>query len=149
MELAQALAMAERVPATWAPFTECLAIAVRVRRRKRQVNDIEIVAIPRRVPVDLIGHALPVDPNVCAVVHQWPKAKGEPTGTYPPRLLPEGITLDVCIADAENCGLIVAVRTGSADDAHHVLATGWVKAGYTAREGHLDRDGPRADPGRG
>ena len=34
--------------------------------------------------------------------------KGEPTGKYTQRRLPEGLTLDLFMADANNWGLILA-----------------------------------------
>jgi DNA polymerase/3'-5' exonuclease PolX len=139
MEITEALAVAERVHAALAPFTERLAIAGSVRRRKPQVKDIEIVAIPRQVPVGLFGDELIVDPGFVAAVNQWPTVKGQPTGKYTQRLLPQGIKLDLFMADVENWGLIYAVRTGSAAFSHHVLATQWVKRGYKSIEGRLTR----------
>jgi DNA polymerase/3'-5' exonuclease PolX len=97
------------------------------------------VALPKLVPADLFGDEMTTDPNFCAVVNQWPAVKGQPTGKYTQRLLPDGIVLDLFMADPDNWGLIFALRTGSAAFAHHILATGWVKAGYTSSHGHLYR----------
>jgi DNA polymerase/3'-5' exonuclease PolX len=35
--------------------------------------------------------------------------------------------------------LIYAIRTGSADYSHHILAKGWVKAGYNSENGMLQK----------
>ena len=40
-----------------------------------------------------------------------------------------------------NWGLIYAIRTGSADYSHRVLACGWVRNGYKSADGMLSRDG--------
>jgi DNA polymerase/3'-5' exonuclease PolX len=139
MELTHALAIAERVHAALAPFCDRLEIAGSVRRRTPQVKDLELVAIPKQVPADLFGAERQVDPAFCAVVTQWVKVKGEPTGKYTQRLLPEGLKLDLFMADADSFGLIYAVRTGSADFSHRVLATQWVKQGYKSHGGRLMR----------
>ena len=141
MEITQALAIAERVKAELAPFTERIEIAGSVRRRKPQVKDIELVAIPTRVVSDLFGDETAVDPDFCAVVNRWTKIKGEPTGRYTQRELPEGINLDLFIVDANTWGMTLAVRTGSADYSAHVLGTRWAALGYTSRESVLYRYG--------
>jgi DNA polymerase/3'-5' exonuclease PolX len=94
------------------------------------------------VPAGLFGDALITDPDFCAAVNQWPAVKGKPEGKYTQRRLPDGIMLDLFMADVENWGLIFAIRTGSADFSRHILATGWVKAGYHSEDGRLrTRDG--------
>ena len=55
----------------------------------------------------------------------------------------EGIKLDLFFADRENWGLIYAMRTGSADYSHKVLATEWVKNGYKSEGGYLHSNGER------
>jgi DNA polymerase/3'-5' exonuclease PolX len=56
-------------------------------------------------------------------------------------MLPDAIALDLFFATAENWGLIYAIRTGSADYSHRVLACGWVRNGYKSAFGMLTRDG--------
>jgi DNA polymerase/3'-5' exonuclease PolX len=53
----------------------------------------------------------------------------------------DGIALDLFMANADNWGLIFAVRTGSAGFAHHVLGAAWVRAGYKGDDGRLQKDG--------
>jgi len=142
MDHRAALAIAEQSRATLAPYCERIAIAGSIRRRKPQVKDIELVAIPRQIPAGLFDDARVTDPDFCAAVNQWPATKGTPEGKYTQRQLPEGIVLDLFMADAENWGLIFAIRTGSAAFSHHILATGWVRAGYRSVGGTLrTRDG--------
>jgi len=137
MNRAPALAIAEQCRAALVPYCDRIEIAGSIRRRKPQVKDIELVAIPRRIPTGLFGDELVTDPRFCAVVNQWPAIKGRPEGKYTQRQLPDGILLDLFRANVDNWGLIFAIRTGSAAFSHHVLATGWVRAGYRSVDGRL------------
>ncbi len=135
MELDKASAIADKYVAILAPYCERIAIAGSIRRRKAQVNDIEIVCIPRQK--DMYEFA--------GIVRSWKKVKGEPSGRYTQRILPEGISLDLFMAAADNWGLIVAIRTGSANFSRLVLARGWVKRGYHSEGGilHAQDGAPR------
>jgi DNA polymerase/3'-5' exonuclease PolX len=143
MEYSAALEIATRAEAALAPYCHRISIAGSVRRQRPQVKDIEIVVLPLQEPSDLFGETLVAHHGFCAAVNQWRAIKGQPTGKNTQRRLPEGITLDLYIADVDNWGLILAVRTGSAAFSHRVLATGWVKAGYTSLNGHLYCRGQR------
>jgi DNA polymerase/3'-5' exonuclease PolX len=141
MEYTKALAIAEQARDTLAPYCDRIEIAGSIRRRKPDVKDIELVAIPRAQPAGLFGDVSEPDPGFCAQVKQWRKVKGEPTGKYTQRQLPEGIMLDLFIANAENWSVTLAIRTGSAEYSYRVLATGWVKLGYTSKDSLLYRGG--------
>ncbi len=108
-----------------------IEIAGSIRRKKSEVKDIEIVAIPKPYEVGLFESGL------ATVVNKWEKVKGELPCKYTQRVLPSGIKLDLFFAEPENWGLIFAIRTGSAEYSHKVLANGWVKAGYQSRDGYL------------
>jgi DNA polymerase/3'-5' exonuclease PolX len=132
MRIDQATAIAERVKARLAPHCVRIEIAGSIRRRQGDVGDIEIVAIPKpydESPLFLSGIAL--------VVNQWPKVRGELPCKYTRRELPDGIELDLFFATLDNWGLIYAIRTGSADYSHHVLAHGWSVRGFKSIEGVL------------
>jgi DNA polymerase/3'-5' exonuclease PolX len=134
MELNQAKLIADKYVAALAPLCERIEIAGSIRRRKPQVNDIEIVCIPRGR--DMYGFV--------TEVNKLEKAKGEPTGKYTQRYLPEGIKLDLFMANKDNWGMILAIRTGSADFSHQVLAVGWTRRGYKSKDGVLiAQDGNR------
>jgi DNA polymerase/3'-5' exonuclease PolX len=141
MVLSQALAIAEECRAALAPSCERIEIAGSIRRGKPQVKDIALVAIPRQHVSGLFDDELVTDPDFCATVDRWQAVKGTPEGKYTQRWLPEGIVLDLFMADADNWGLIFAMRTGSAAFSHCILATGWVRAGYRSEEGRLWKDG--------
>jgi DNA polymerase/3'-5' exonuclease PolX len=131
MQLEPALAIAQRVQALLAPHCERCEIAGSIRRRKAEVGDVEIVAIPKPYDTGLFAS------GVATVVDQWPKVKGELPCKYTQRLLPDGLALDLFFATADNWGLIYAIRTGSATFSHEVLARGWVRAGYESHGGML------------
>jgi DNA polymerase/3'-5' exonuclease PolX len=102
MNYAAAMEVAERTRAALAPYCQRIAIAGSVRRQRPQVKDIEICAILLQEPSDLFGETLVAHHGFCAVVNQWRAIKGQPTGKYTQRRLPEGITLDLFMADADN-----------------------------------------------
>ena len=128
MKYKQALEIAERIKQEFKPHCKRIEIAGSIRRKKAEVKDIEIVAIPNdRFQIGLI-------------VNRWKRIKGDAGGKYLARQLPEGINLDLFFAAERNWGLILAIRTGSAEYSHKVLAVGWVKAGYKSIEGMLTKN---------
>jgi DNA polymerase/3'-5' exonuclease PolX len=135
MKLEQALEIAEKVKALLAPHCERIEIAGSIRRKKPDVKDIEIVAIPKPFDTGLF------ESGIATVVNKWQKVKGELPCKYTQRILPEGIKLDLFFAERGNWGLIYAIRTGSADYSHKVLANGWVKRGYKSEGGYLVANG--------
>lgn len=135
MKYADALAIAEKYKAILAPHCDRIEIAGSIRRKKPEVKDIEIVAIPKPYDTGLF------ESGIATVVNQWLKVRGELPCKYTQRLLPEGIAMDLFFAEPRNWGLIFAIRTGSAGFSHHVLAGGWVRKGYVSRGGYLMANG--------
>lgn len=131
MKLGEATVIAERMKAELAPHCERIEIAGSIRRRKTEVGDIEIVAIPKPYDVGLFAS------GVALVLDRLPIVRGHLPCKATQRMLPEGIALDVFFATRENWGLIFAIRTGSADYSHHVLAHGWARRGYVSKWGML------------
>lgn len=101
------------------------------------MKDIEIVAIPKPYDTGLF------ESGIATVVNQWQKVKGELPCKYTQRILPEGIKLDLFFSERGNWGLIYAIRTGSAEYSHKVLANGWVKRGYKSIDGYLTYNGKK------
>lgn len=137
MILSQAQAIANEVKNQLAPYCERIEIAGSIRRQKSEVKDIEIVAIPKPYDTGLF------EDGAAMVVNQWQKVKGEMDYNacrYTQRIHTTGIKLDLFFANPDNWGLIFAIRTGSAEYSHHILAAGWVRMGYKSREGHLYRE---------
>jgi DNA polymerase/3'-5' exonuclease PolX len=127
--LADARAIAEGVVEKLSPVCSRISIAGSIRREKAIVKDIEIVCIPNDADImEFFG-----------IINQWQAIKGKATGKYTQRMLPEGIKCDIFIAKPDNWGLQLAIRTGSATYSHLVLAKGWSKRHFKAREGMLTK----------
>ena len=136
----EALKIASAVVEQLRPHCTRIEIAGSIRRKKPEVKDIEIVAIPQPYTTGLFESGL------AKVVNQWKKVKGEMEygkTKYTQRILPEGIKLDLFLAEEDNWGSIFAIRTGSADYSHKVLAKGWVRQGFKSEGGYLFRDNER------
>jgi len=137
MELNKAQKIADKVLNELKPHCERIEIAGSIRRQKSDVKDIEIVAIPKPYDVGLF------ESGIATVVNKWKKIKGELPCKYMQRVLPEGINLDLFFATEDNWGVIFAIRTGSAEFSHKVLAVGWSKLGYKSENGILIKDGQK------
>lgn len=120
-----------------APYCERIEIAGSIRRHKPDVHDIEVVCIPKRITPKRTANAF------CAAVLKMGRIlEGKPTEkNVKVRLIPDWITLDLFMVTSDNWGYQFAIRTGSADYSHTVLASGWVKAGYKGIDGMLTKDG--------
>jgi DNA polymerase/3'-5' exonuclease PolX len=135
MVLEQARQIAARVKGELAPHCDRIEIAGSIRRCQPEPDNIEVVAIPGPSDVGLF------ESGIALVVERWPTVKGVLPCKYTRRILPEDIALDLFFASPENWGLLLAVRTGSADYAQHVLGRGWVRHGYKSVKGVMTRDG--------
>ena len=137
MEYQKALHIAEKVKEILSPYCERIEIAGSIRRKKPEVKDIEIVAIPKPYDTGLF------ESGIATIVNKWEKVKGELPCKYTQRILTEGIKLDLFFAERDNWGFIYAIRTGSADFSHKVLAREWVKRGYKGEAGYLTANGKK------
>lgn len=147
MELSQAKYIADGVVSKLAPFCDRLAIAGSVRREKAEVGDIEVICIVKKVALkDIFDNKIGEQPvkGFCDVVNAWTKVKGDPTGKYTQRILPEGIKLDLFMTTVDAWGYIMVIRTGSVEFSKKVAAR-WVKFGYNGVDGMLN-DGRRPVP---
>ena len=123
------------------PHCERIEIAGSIRRQKEEVGDIEIVCIPKTIMAGLFSDEVERDPGFIAAVDTMEAVRGKPTGRYTQRITPLGIKLDLFMATKENWGLILAIRTGSADFSAMRLAARWVQLGYHSADGMLIKDG--------
>jgi DNA polymerase/3'-5' exonuclease PolX len=139
MRLNEALLIAEKVKDMLSPHCERIEIAGSIRRKKPEVKDIEIVAIPKPYDVGLF------ESGIATVVNNWKKVKGQLPCKYTQRILPEGIKLDLFFATKTNWGMIYAIRTGSEEYSHKVLARKWTSLGYRSQGGHLYIDDKKID----
>lgn len=140
MKLENAKIIAEEIIKRLAPFCYRIEVAGSIRRECPTVGDIEIVCIPEMVEYQdtFFDAKMEKHPGFVKAVDSWEKVKGDAKeGKYMQRLLPENIKLDIFTASEYNWGLIFAIRTGSAQFSHKVLAMGWKKKGYTSISGIL------------
>jgi DNA polymerase/3'-5' exonuclease PolX len=135
MKLEEAIVIAQQVRDILEPYCQRIAIAGSIRRRKPEVGDIEILAIPKPYEVGLF------ESGIATIVNKWQKVKGELPCKYTQRILPEGIKLDLFFAVPTNWGYQLAIRTGSAEYSHKVLASTWAALGYKGVDGHLTYNG--------
>lgn len=136
----EASEIALRVLEELKPYCTRIEIAGSLRRKKNEVGDIEIVIIPLPYSTGLL------ESGIATVINKWEKVKGEleyGKTKYTQRILPEGIKLDLFIAEEGNWGSIFAIRTGSAEYSHKVLANGWVRQGFKSQDGYLYRNGEK------
>jgi len=102
MKIDEAKKIADKYVEILKPYCLRIEIAGSIRREKPEVGDIELIAIVKDIK------------KFSKEVNKLEKVKGNPTGKYTQRILPEGIKLDLFMANIRNWGLIFAIRTGSA-----------------------------------
>lgn len=132
MELKLAQKIASKYLELLRPF--CLpgrcVVAGSVLREKPEPKDIEIVCIPTDDKII----------SFIEVMESLQKVKGEATGKYTQRILPEGINLDLFMVTPENWGYILAIRTGPAGYSKYLVDT-WKRCGYKGIDGMLTKNG--------
>jgi len=141
MTLDHAKHIAQGVVHKLMPVTEAIKICGSIRRKQAEVHDIDIVVLPKRIPIkDLFGHitGYGVDRAFIETINQWKKIKGDPEGKYTQRLV-DGEKVEIAIAKPENFGNLVLIRTGNADFSHKMM-TAVLKRGLEQRDGYLWKD---------
>ena len=137
MHYTQALLIATAVFTKLHPHCSEIHIAGSIRRQALEVGDIEIVCIPK-VDVnevkDLFGNVLVSEESADGFEHAVASLgnviKGKPNGRYMQIALPEGINLDLFMPEANDYYRQLAIRTGSSDYSHQVIARAWRKLGW-------------------
>jgi DNA polymerase/3'-5' exonuclease PolX len=135
--LAEAERIAHTIIADLRPVCERIQVAGSVRRRKSLVGDIELVAIPRYDPAGLFGDR---QANALwAHLHAgdtYRFTKGDnPDGRYYQLGLPAypDLQVDLFLAQPDNWGLTLLVRTGNAAFSTEMLAR-WKRVQGIGRE---------------
>lgn len=156
MRLAKAEHIARSLVEQMSPFCGRCEVAGSIRRRKEEVKDIEIVAIPRIEPEE-IREGLFTETVEANLLYKWASRRSgirwikpgvtqvvpwqiKPDGKYWRGLLPQGIKLDLFIANPQNFGIIYVIRTGCAEFTT-ALVTHAKRVGLPCVDGHLTRDG--------
>jgi DNA polymerase/3'-5' exonuclease PolX len=131
------------------------AIAGSLRRRRPDVGDIEIVAIPRigerQVPIgegDLFLRGVQAEVKLYNALWQHLDDEAEAgrvryskRGDKYRQFAFEGVQVDLFTAEPGNWGWIYLIRTGSADFSHRV-ASALNRRGYTSAEGYIRPKSP-------
>lgn len=157
MKFTDAFNIADRLRSEVIPFCKRVEIAGSIRRRREEIGDIELVAVPLLKEEETTEGLFPEQVRV-NMLYRWAKRSGvtwikpgtsrivpwqvKPDGKYWRGLLPAGIKLDLFIADPTNFGLIFAIRTGSAEFTT-ALVTRAKEVGLPSVDGYLTRGGER------
>lgn len=141
LPLPQAEKLALKVVNALAPGCERIEIAGSVRRKKPMVGDIEIVAIPKMISIDLFGEVKvsSLDDVLRSLVNAGRLVQGDKDGDklktfYIPAV--EGLKLDLFITTPEQWGVIFTIRTGSAEFSKQ-LVTQKYKGGLLPDDLHI------------
>lgn len=134
MELKLASAIAVAICYKLQPYCNKINIAGSIRRKKREVKDLEIVALPLTFPIHNIFNEIidtQADPHFATLVNSLGvPVKGNPNGRYMQIDLPEGIKLDLFLPQQHDYYRQYVIRTGSADYSAKVIAGAWKKMGW-------------------
>jgi len=144
--LAKAYKVASYILELLQPHCERIHIAGSIRRMQPQVKDIEIVCEPKKqiVKRDLLGNetyetAKEFTQALTTITQQ--KVKGDTTGRYMQVITSSkncpGIVLDLFMPKPEDYWRQYAIRTGSAEYAHYVIAAAWSRKGWVGINGDL------------
>lgn len=118
------------------PHCDRVEVAGSIRREMPDCGDIDIVCIPKH-DFDLMGNPDKPCGGFISAVNQFDKLIGNPDGKYTQRQLPEDVKLDLYMADPDNFGLLLAIRTGSADFNVKTLVRGIERINHKMTEGHI------------
>lgn len=143
MKLKEARQIAEKYVEILKPFTERIEMAGSIRRKKPEVRDIEIVCIAKVEPINNLftNQDTSYRPLDVFITHHKPQNwKLIKNGVkYKQILLPEGIKLDMFIANKENWGNIFLIRTGSMEFSKWVMGIRTRQVGLRQKDGYLLR----------
>lgn len=147
-----ALEIAQQLCEEIQPYCERVEIGGSIRRKKAQVKDIELVLIPKKIPV-LVNNQLLLfddqyarkgtDPALRSYLQQFSWVKGDITagGKYQQVILKQGIALDLFTAEKNNWGYILTLHTGSGNFNHYSLIPKLKANGYKMDQGWIKRNG--------
>lgn len=141
MDYNTALHHAQEIYKLLEPHCERVEIAGSIRRKKQvNIKDIEIVCIPKTDSLNssLFGDPVAVRaPGFTRALEHFKLEKGDTkTGKYCVYKIAEGVKLDLFIANPENWGYILAIRTGSSEFSK-AMAVRWKQKGLQGRKGML------------
>lgn len=126
ISLERAEAIAKKIVEELSPYCERIEIAGSVRRRKPEVGDIEIVAIPKPWN-DMLGMVVPLSRDHALNYVDWRRIDGtllKGGNKFKQIELSEGITLDLFIVTPPaQFGVIFLIRTGPEEFSHKLVTS--------------------------
>lgn len=141
---ASAFTIAQTLYGRLLPFCERIEVAGSVRRRKAQIGDIELVAIPRG---NQLHRALDERLSDGRIRHTDPKRWGEKWRAFQMDVpgIPWAVKADVFIVTPETWGVQLMIRTGSGVFSRNMVAAqsigGFMPDGFKVQDGRLWRNG--------
>lgn len=127
MELVPARKIADKLVKLVRNSVSRVEVAGSIRRKKANVKDIELVVIVKdytRLYKSLAKAGRFIKPGTPEII-DWPPKHG---AKYVRMLLNEGIKLDLFIANPDNWGALLCMRTGSATDSNGDVFAGFIPA---------------------
>jgi DNA polymerase/3'-5' exonuclease PolX len=138
--------IADRVLQLLKPHCDIIHIAGSIRRKTSDAKDIEIVCFPKKEikDQDLFGtgeHIVSRDFVEALSAITKISIKGNVTGRYLQVVLVScGITLDLFLPSKDDYYRQLAIRTGSWEYTHKVIAHGWRRLGWVGSDHGLRRE---------
>lgn len=144
MQFAEARKLAIDICYKLQPHCDKINLAGGVRRRKPDCHDIEVICLPKQIVLkDLFDAPIGsmVDPAFSTTVQKelGKVVKGKPEGRMMQIKLPENIMLDLFMPQPDDYFRQYAIRTGSADFSHTIIASSWKKLGWVGTPHGLRR----------
>lgn len=139
MKYEEGFSIAKELIDLLAPHCDLIHVAGSIRRKMQVVNDIEIIAYPKRKTTgsDLFGN---VQDTVCEEFLEalYTKVaviiKGKPNGRYMQLILKNRKTLDLFLPERSDYYRQLAIRTGSSQYATNVIAAAWRRKGWVGAD---------------
>lgn len=125
MDLLAAKLIADSIHATVKPHVKRVEIAGSIRREKSSVKDVELVILEpdyEQMYAALAQHGRFIKPGVPDIIDWPPKANAK----YVRMLLNGDIKLDIFVANEDNWGSLLCMRTGSAADEKGNVFNGFI-----------------------
>jgi len=131
MKLSEIRPIAEKYKALLAPYCKKnkIKIAGSIRREKEECGDIELVLMRDESRL--------LESKFIEIVDSWERIRGDATGRYAQRILPEGVKLDLFMAQDDNYINILIQRTGNWKFSRWLLGIRAKQQGYMHRNGYL------------
>jgi DNA polymerase/3'-5' exonuclease PolX len=142
MDLTLATQYAKDIHATLSPHCEIINLVGSVRRKKPQVKDIEFVCIPKKefLKTDLFGGGKTiVSEDFGNAINLLSKqiVKGNVEGRQMAIITHNGTKLDLFMPQPHDYYRQLAIRTGSSEYSHFIIAKAWTKKGWVGTKDGL------------